>query len=205
MPNVGDILQITIKHTLLGQNVFNLAFFEVGVGSDTTIPLATYADKMRDSYVATVMPILATDLSFQSLEIDNLTDGVSFASNTSSASGGTAGNPLPAFNAMTIKLNRATKITRNGSKRVAGLLEQNTEDGIIILTVAERQQIADWYGESQTYDSNNSGFADMFLDPVIIGRTLQPNGKYALDLSRVNRVTSATSSNVVSSQVSRKP
>lgn len=205
MASIGDIIQGTFKHTLLGQQIINVGYWEVEAPSDGDLVLFTIGDEFVTDYVANVMANLATGLTFNSLELLNLTDGLEFADIPSGATGSVAGSPLPAFNAMTVKLNRATRLTRNGSKRIAGLLEQNTEDGVIILTSAERQEIADFWSEQKNYLDYDGLGNDVFLSPKIIGRTLNLAGNYELDLSKVNGITGNSVSLSVSSQVSRKP
>lgn len=205
MASIGDIIQGTFKHTLLGQQVINVGYWEVLVPSAGDLVLFTLGDELVGDYETSVMTELAQDMVFNSLELLNLSDGLEFADIPSGQAGVKIGSPLPAFNAMTIKLNRSTRLTRNGSKRIAGLLESNTENGVIIMTSAERQNIADFWSEQKNYSDYDGLGNDVFLAPRIVGRTKNIDGNYELDLSKVNGITGNSVSLNVSSQVSRKP
>lgn len=204
MTNIGDIVQFTFVHTLLGQQIVNVGMWQI---TDITVdPLnnALFVNAMSEDYIDNVMPLLVSDLQLQEVRYDNLTDGITFAVDSTTANGGTIGAPLPAFNALNIRLNRQTKVTRNGSKRVAGLTEANTEDGICIMTSNELQTIADFWGEPKSLPIDGMVGDDVNMTPVIVGRTPNINGVYEIDLNKVNFVTSATTNNIVTSQVSRK-
>ena len=117
--------------------------------------------------------------------------------------GGVAGDVLPAFNAIGVKMLRSTKVTRNGAKRFAGVAESMQVNGQLIIAQAQKDVFEDFCSSQLTIPDLNSPEKEYNIMNVIIGRTLV-GSNYELDLSKWNSVLSAQVADTVTSQLSRK-
>lgn len=201
--NIGDIVKVTDVQNFLGQEVLNVYFYEVTAAPEVAGDNTPY-EQICASFNADVriyaLPIQSVQLTHSVTRVDNLTNGLDFAEVAVSVAGQDNGAPLASFYALNFILRRTTKLTRNGSKRLAGITENNVDGN----------------GWSNSYTPlNNYGnavasplldaaepTANPFASPVIVGRRLVGE-KYEYDLSKINPIASAGVT-AVSTQRSRK-
>lgn len=197
MTNVGDILRLTACQNIFDQRVCNVFYYLVGVWTGNK----TYKD-ILDSFEADVIPSIASiqsdELTWDLLELDNVTNGVEFFQKNIDIQGDGIGTPaMPSYVSVGVKLLRSTKVTRNGSKRIAGIQEGNVTDNNVDLNQVGIDAVQDAMVLDLTDDINTPNFV---LEPVIVGR--QPNG--SLDLARINPIASAQVKPLITTQNSRK-
>jgi hypothetical protein len=133
-------------------------------------------------------------------EADNLTNGIDFATDPLFAgiTGDQTGDTMAPMNAWGVTLERVSKLTRNGAKRIPGVDEATTTDGTAVPTQqALLDTMATVLGFSYAATINGNDFS---LFPVIVGVDLQ--GKR--DLSRVQQVSGGVANYDVTTQNSRK-
>lgn len=201
----SDIIRFTVNQSLgdsIFRNVDYRRYDDIGLAGNTYAEIAlAYVNQWK----AKVLDLSqSVTLILNDVVLDNVTNGLDFFNQPVVSAGILAGELLPNFVAIPIKQNRETKITRNGSKRVGGLVEAQSLNNQLILTAPQRTGLEDMFGTDVPVDAPPAA-NEAALAPVIVGRTLNPvTGQYELDLGRVNNVTSASVGVFVTSQVSRK-
>lgn len=195
----GNILKITDGQVLLGETLFNIYWYRV---EDHTPPvdLTNILSQFILDVINAVRASQSDEVMHIQPRIDDVTDGVSFAIDPGSYQGTRATTPpLPSFTAWAYRLNRATKVTRPGQKRIAGIMEGDVgNNGVTPNPTVYDPVIAAM--EMDIIVDNPVGL-DTLITPVIVGR----DEFGALDLTRINNVTSVALNPIVSTQVSRKP
>lgn len=196
---IGDIIEARLFGTLFGQLHLNVFTYQI----DTQNGPADYdgiADATWDILVPAVQQIATADLTFERVEVDNVTDGLSFGSFASSATGTVAGNAFSPFATWYFRYNRSTKITRSGGKRFGGVAEVEVADGVAVTSfLPTLSAAANDLEQSVTWLNPTDPTNAVGMSPVIVGR--KPAGGY--DLARVNKVESVQYVSV-STQNSRK-
>lgn len=201
----NDILQLTVFGRQQGQdvlNVFHYLYFTESVNNPSLEDIATAWGIEFDTKV---LVALSTKLSYQRVLLENLTDGLEFSDGTYIASGDVTGEALPSHDTYSVKLIRSTKLTRNGRKSFAGVAENLQADGAVLLSAPQIQDIEDFCGLPLSLPVASISPDPVILSPVIIGRTLDVNGVYQLDLTKINPVTGAQLKLGVRTQNTRKP
>jgi hypothetical protein len=103
-----------------------------------------------------------------------------------------------------VRLSVATRLTRPGSKRIAGVPEIETTNGAIQLTGAEISLFQNFMGLPIDFARNGAPGPDAQAVPIVVQRVRQPDGSYVLNPSVFNRVTGAVLNTQVTSQNTRK-
>lgn len=120
----SGLYKVTLRQIYTAQIVFNVFWFVENVGLD---------DKQQeclDAFNEDLLPVLdnyqINTLDYDEVIVDNVTgDLAPLVGVPAVASGSASGTELPSFVALAVKLNRTTKETRNGAKRICGQLEEN--------------------------------------------------------------------------------
>lgn len=201
---INDIVRMKCFQTMQGVDLLNVYYLQfVGVDSGTPNLLEfteSWAEFMNDN----VWSFLSTGLTVDRVLAENLTDGVSLTDLSTTYVGTSAGDAMPAFNAISVTMNRQTKATRNGSKRIAGLPEAYQNSGTLSLPASLVTGINDTHGTAVIFDDLNEGALKQWsANNVIVGRTLV-GGVYVEDLTRINGVLAPAIKSKVASQVSRR-
>lgn len=204
MYSAGDIIRITMKGTYLTQQVVNVYFFLIDSITAPDVSLFDVLDDFVTDFDDSVMGTLSSELTYSSVIVDNLTDGVSFDEYSFSIAGVQPGEPLASFYALGVKLSRSTKATRNGAKRYAGLPENLVDGNQHSVAAGDITDIQSFLGTPRTYADYDGAGSTIVLRPVIVGRTLNVDGVYELDLSKINQISGAIVNPNVTTQNSRK-
>jgi hypothetical protein len=197
--NVDDIIQVTLRGTLYGQRVLNVFHYKV---TDVTgaVDYDLIAGTCLSKLTSDITPIQVSAMTWERCDLDNLTDGLSFGSATGTFNGVLATEGFAPFAAWYFRLNRSTKLTRSGGKRIAGVPENEVSNGtaessfIPTLAVAAGEMLLpiNWNFLSAPVGSGS-------MELGILGRN--PDGTF--DLSRFNGVSGIEYVSV-STQNSRK-
>lgn len=125
---VDDKYLLKDKQTFRAQQVINTYYFVQTAGAGT-------ADALVAAFKADMLPELiavqSTFLTHESIEVINLDDPTDFYEEALSASnvGTVSGEMAPVFVAWGYRLLRASRLSRNGYKRIAGVGEADLGDG----------------------------------------------------------------------------
>jgi hypothetical protein len=204
MATVGDVIRITTKGLLQGQEVLNVFFYNINIDDTGGVDLAELGVQWGVDFDTEVVSALSTQLQYQNIILENLTDGFEFFEGTYNATGDATGQSLPVHDSLSVKLLRSSKLTRNGRKSFAGLTEDQQSSGNVALSALVISDIETFLGQPFTYVDPVDNSLQAILQPVIVGRTLDANGVYQLDLSRLNPITGATVNPRVRTQNTRK-
>jgi len=143
---VGDLYRTKHFQSLAGQQILNVYYFEQTVGSGG-------AQDLNLAFTLDVLPKVKANQSSQVLhtflESESLDDPGDFATLSLGNSPGDDGTAfMPTFVAWGFQMVRATKTTRHGYKRIAGMVESKVTDGVADASAtAELQAYADiWPG-----------------------------------------------------------
>lgn len=136
---VGDVYEVTDVQTLYEQEVLNVYFYQQQAAF---VPLSgTTAQALADEWVETILPVIAavqnTDLTHVEVRVRNLFDDTDQGVAVAGVAGQYAGtNGLSTFAAAGLTLNTDNAAVRPGSKRIAGLVEEQQSDGVIVESTA---------------------------------------------------------------------
>ena len=124
MPALGSdkLFQVIFKGTLLGQEWSNVYWYRApAAGSNFALQTANDFDTNFSPQYAAFCNL---STAFTSIEVINLQDDTDFAEITpTSTVGVVTGDPEPSYLAVAVKLLRSSRETRNGWKRIPGLVE----------------------------------------------------------------------------------
>ena len=204
MVAVNDIIQITTKGSLQGQDILNVFHYQVGTVDSQNSNLEQLTITWFPNFDTQILAELSEVLLITSVLTENLTDGVSIFEASVNANGDIQGECLPAHDTYSFKLTRQTKVTRNGRKSFSGIPEGNQNNGDVVLSAANITQMENFLSQPVELDVNNDPLDLLILNPVIVGRTLDVNGVYQLDLSKINNVVGAVLSPRIRTQNTRK-
>lgn len=94
---IPDVVKCTIRHSFRGQDALNTMYFFKRTGAPTVIDVAALAGALATQWVAAVMPLLSSDLVFQSVLARDLTaeNGTEALSGSVPSTAGGAGDAMP--------------------------------------------------------------------------------------------------------------
>lgn len=200
----GDILRFTSFQSLYGETILNVDFrqyFDVGGSGNTYQEIG---DQYELAFRVPWVQYNPTGSEFVKVLVENMTNGIDFIEIPVGINGNRADPGLPTSNALSVKLNRTTKITRNGGKRLAGVTENAVQNNDVILQAGIITDIETFWGTTLSVTAGMTN--DFDLSPVIVGRTKNPvTGIYELDLAKINPIQNAVVSSKISTQNTRKP
>lgn len=203
---INDIYKITANQSYGGQlmqNVFMYQYLNAAEGVGVPAQIQTILEAFKAEVGDVMRSVQVGAVNHVSYRFDNLTDGVTFGELLVNEAGLLENVPSPSFLAVNVKLVRLTGITRNGSKRIGGISEDDTSGNNLLWTPTEIANIQAAFGSA----IHNPVGAENIGAPVIVGRTeeLNEDGElvYVLDLSKVNPIVSAQVT-ALSTQRSRK-
>jgi len=193
MPEVtSGLYKVTLVQSFAAQIIINTFYFTENLDRDDQQLLCAKA------FDETILPAMASvqsqNLTYSEIIVDNPTGTLAAVSFVPTTTAGTeVGLNMPSFVAATIKLSRTTKETRNGSKRVGGMTEENVVgNGFIAGFLTQLQGLADVFAD----DISTVG---AILHPVILKTRNADTDPFI-----VNPIAAGIASPVTSSQVSRK-
>lgn len=188
----GDIYRVTVFQTLLLQECLNVFFYQQSsVGGDGNDLTDAFEEDVRPSLLA----VQVDDLVWSRIDTLNLNDGITFTSRAQiSQTGMRLGSPATSFLAWGFRLARANALTRNGSKRLAGVAEEDFASNAPIGAMIPILQTAATQMAATIADAVGVGA----YTPVIVKRPVIIGG-----VNIVNLIVSGTFTRLTS-QVSRK-
>lgn len=204
MVQVNDILQFTVIGDLQDQEILNVFTYQVNNIDAVNNNLEAITQKWFIEFDTNILSNFSVNMVYNAVRTLNLTDQIDFYEGSVNASGDQPGTPLPVHDTCSIKLIRQTRLTRNGRKSFSGLTEENTANGNILFGQATVDMMELWLGQPVALDLDDDGQFNFIMTPVIVGRTLDGNGVYQLDLAKINNVIGANMNTRVRTQNTRK-
>ena len=195
----GDLLQIIDNQRYLDQDLMNVYYYRYS--STPTLDNTIYselADDFQSIIVDGMLPLQVDTLEHVTIEIKNLSNGVDVFTksvNVFGALGAPLADCLPSYMALSWRLIRDSLVTRNGSKRIAGLQENMVEGNTFV------GNMTDVDGFTSALESPlHAGILEVAF-PIIVKRPIVvPSGT-----SYVYSSVSSVLFNGLSTQNTRKP
>lgn len=192
MPVVeNDIIRLTTQSAYLGIKALQVYYMRArDIVGDVTYE--SMADDFSSKYAAQVNLYLHPSCVLELIKVENVSNEVDIYSKAYSLAGtaGTPGDALPPYVTYSVRQLRGSKVTRHGSKRFAGVPEGFQAAGVYTGGGGSPNQLVSFCSQAVTVD--DGGGNTLFLDHVIVGRTLvtPPEGApyYDIDLTKVNTV-----------------
>lgn len=193
-----DVIRIRDEQTLDSERILNIFYYVIAVFT-AGVTLLDLLNEFNDVVTAATIPLQATGLNHGLLHADNLTNGLDEEELVIDSDGtDSAGEVLNTFTAAGFTMVGETKLTRNGSKRIAGISEGRVNGNLYIAGVGEDTTYADALAEVLQITGTPSGIADAY--PVIVRRDEFGD----LVLADWNTVVTAFVKTNITSQTSRK-
>lgn len=198
----GSIIQHKVFANLNGQQILNVMYYEIlsTVGAVTT--LAGFAEPFGVAFSNYFKPFQSASLSYVRSELTEVNGvGLDVWAYPAGVTGNVVGDYLPTFNCYAIRLNRVTRLTRNGQKRIAGVPESNQANGVVpgsVITSIAAAANALWVAEP-LYDDDTESGRQMVVQGIIWG-----GNSVAYPLGRYQRIGSVTVNPNITSQNTRK-
>lgn len=205
----GDVYQVTVQGTVLGESVANVWYLQVAAvgasGSNATQLAEGWWNHVKEAYRAVAVTNYAT--AFQNILIEQCGTGergfgiypVPLAEQGGTRSNGSGGGAesLPSFTSIGMRLNVGTRTTRPGQKRLWGLAEIDQNANTLQLSA---------YNAAVALGVRMEGTLTLGA-PVALTDVFHVVRKTApLDhVSVVQPITTTSVSRMVRSQVSRRP
>lgn len=202
----GDLYQVVDVQSLEGQQVLNVYFYKRSAAVLVGNPAQQVADAFDSTMIPLIKPCQSPSLVHNEIRVQNLFDPTDSYTKLVSHPGtySVSGDNNEPFSALGIRLVQTNGSIRNGSKRLAGVIESMSSGGILTESGAITALIAAGVGMASGMDI---GIITDALLPVVIKRILD-GGRYRLPANSGEAVTGDVSGalyNVdVTSQVSRK-
>lgn len=126
MPSVvNTLMKVTLTGSYFSQ-IWKNVFWYYNVGGSGTDSLINVADEFNDNVIPSFALAVNTDTLINEIRVDHVNGTLAdYVRGPSITVGAVVGTAMPPFLAASIRLNRTTKETRNGWKRVIGLIEEN--------------------------------------------------------------------------------
>lgn len=163
---LNDLYIVIDRQKYQNQQVLNLYAYKCTISAGAgAVPLAT---AFLGEIIANCHPLQSSALTHVGLLVENLMDPTDFYDTTWGApiAGDVGGDALSPFVAYTFILNRPSRLIRNGLKRIAGVPEAASTDGVNL--VAGYVTLATAFAEALT-DPLSDG-AGTTWDPCILHR-----------------------------------
>lgn len=200
----GDLYQIIDQQQLDGQTVLNVYFYKRNAPVIVGNPAQAVADAFDGQVLPDILTIQSDALTHTALIVNNLFDASDTYTKVISEVGGSTGADSSPFDAIGFRLVQDNGSVRNGSKRYAGVLDEDSSSGIIDDT--------DLITELVTLGATLIGGVEIgiianALTPIIVKR-IKDGSKYRLPQNSgeavYGNINNALYNIDVTSQVSRK-
>jgi hypothetical protein len=130
MSALNDLYQLIVRQSLDNQEILNVYHYKAtgaaGWGADALAH--AFYDGIDD-----LLAIQTTSLHVLAIEAINLmldTDFYVYTNVPYLTAGSATGEPMPPYCSFTFMLERSSRLSRNGSKRIAGMTETASDDGV---------------------------------------------------------------------------
>lgn len=197
----GDLLQLIDHQIYLGQKIENVFYYRATEAlALSSLPYTELATAWSAQVLSKIRGMQSSTLSHTGMQIKNLSNGLDFLEQTYTAIGsdvGAAGTECPSYLTQGFKLIRESLATRNGYKRISGLLDTRVSGNVYTFPTGTVKS-----------DIETALAADLLTSlvviatPVIVKRPIAPPVGSTYVFSEIGYAQAAT---FVGSQNTRKP
>lgn len=194
---VNDVVRVKLRATYLAEEIQNILTYNIvtfGVSAD----IDTLLDVIETQLIDNLMNIVSDAMNWNLIRLDNETDKITFAERIIDVDGILVEAPMPSYVAGGFVKSVSTKVTRPGSMRLAGIVENkvvqnawtpNTTNIALVETALET-----------ILDNGLTSLNKIVLKPIVARETAA--GPPAVHLK--NDVTAVTHKALITTQNSRK-
>lgn len=196
--NAGEVVKFTVVQNYDSQVCLNTFYYKMNDPLTAVITPAEFGEIFWDAISPNWLDLVINSVTFERVIVENLDGDLSYGEYVLPAltiGQYTDGQPMAAFAAYAIQLNRTSRLTRHGAKRIVGV----SETGVTNFGVVEAGRLAVLQALADDFASDIVYGLPTLCNPVIVGF---PNDNRP---SRVEvPIDTATAKTVISTQNTRK-
>jgi len=129
---VGDVYRVLDYQAMFGSQILNVYYYEqVAAFTPDIVESESFIQDWFTEMQPAILEVQNDIVTHPTITISSLASFTDFWSATNGGAGQVSGECLPPFVCWAIRLNRVSRIVRNGQKRYAGVSESQQENGII--------------------------------------------------------------------------
>lgn len=203
---VGHIIRLTNFFSQGTIEAVMVSYWEVDA-MDGALPNSGWAEFMQHGImdIARVKEVMSVNAKAYRTVFDDLTVDGEYGEYTGDISGTMSGTPAPSFVSLSVKQIVPSHITRSGYKRIPFIGEDAYGGNANNVGIVTKTALETFFGTPVPMALEILGVdAELTLTPLVIGRTLDIDGHYVLDMDKIQYVTAASLQNNVTTQNSRK-
>lgn len=204
MVSIGEYWRFTTTITYQNATCKVVDYREIESVPTNPMTPAELAQSYGNQFVIDILALLNVSAVMTLVEADNLSDGITFGQWAFNDAGEITGDPMPSYVAIPIQLQRSTKVTRNGYKRLPGVTETLVSGNVLSIGSQEKLAAEIFFSGSRPFKDITVPTEEYSMNAIIVGRTKNASGVYELDLTRINPVSSASIGSNVTTQNTRK-
>lgn len=206
MADVGDLYYIKQHFRQNGVEALMAGYWRIDVitGASSTTD-DNLAQAVHEQYDGEIHGEIGSNESDYYKTVVEKTESIFFGEYANPTLGGDSGDKMPDFNSISVKQNVGTRLTRSGFKRIPFIVEARSNGNNPVLTLAQRAQIENFYGGSQTWVSSAAPGVSITGHWEIVKRVESPagSGNYVPDFTQTQPVVTASVGRITT-QNSRK-
>lgn len=126
----GDLWQLIDVQTYQAQQVLNVYYFKQLANPSVGTSLAALGTAFVNIYLPVILPLQHDLLRHTDVIITNLDNEDEFVTAPTGFDGEVAGDGMPPFVSWGFRFNRSSRLVRNGAKRIGGVPESLTNNGL---------------------------------------------------------------------------
>ena len=196
---IGDVIRLTICQNVAQQEVCNVFAYVVD-NVTGNVTLEDVITRFISDVLDELNVIQSAAVLNDSVRAENLTNGIDFFEQDWTGTGDRAGAAVSVFTAMSFRLNRSSKVTRNGFKRFPGIsVDYENNSNTWVTGDTDIGNLENSLGDTLIVDGDTVS-DQATISPIILGR----NSDGSPDLSRFQNVASVSFQNTKTTQNSRK-
>jgi len=129
---VGDVYRVYDYQAMFGTQILNIYHYEqVAAFTPDLVESESFIQDWFTDMQPAILEVQNDSVTHPTITISALESFTDFWSADNGGTGQVSGECLPPFVAWAIRLNRVSRVVRNGQKRFAGVSESQQTDGII--------------------------------------------------------------------------
>lgn len=126
----GDLYELTDVQILEGQQVLNVYHYTQVAEATVGTNVVALQNAWTTFILVPLVLVQSVHVEHVGYKVVNLDNPDEFGLQVATATGNVSGEALPPFCAWSFRLNRATRLVRNGQKRIGGVPESFNDGGV---------------------------------------------------------------------------
>jgi hypothetical protein len=201
----GDLIQVLSFYTTGQIEALMVSYWRVE-NLEGVLVDADWAEVIQYGiqHIARVRDVMSSTAKAYRTVFNNLSKPMEYGEFIGDDFGTQSGQAAPSFEAVSVKQQVPTRLTRAGYKRIPFVSDSLSNGNALTLNTTTKTALETFFGSPTEFETTVDGeIGNMTLQPLVIGRTKNAEGVYELDLDKIQEVSSAAVQSIVSHQVSR--